>query len=109
MPEMRSLPESGGARGPEGFLRRAPLARRARVLQVRRLLQVPGRPALHGGAGLPLLLRGVQEENHGLEGPKQLPPSSPQPLVKPGWVRLILEPEQGKQTLVQLDFGCVDI
>lgn len=65
---MRQLPESSGARGPEGFLRRAPLARRSGVLQVLRLLQVSGGPALHGSAGLPLLLCGVQEENHGLEG-----------------------------------------
>lgn len=65
---MLLLPEGGRARGPEGFLRRVPLARRAAVLQVLRLLQVPGRPAIHGSAALPLLLCGVQEENHGLEG-----------------------------------------
>ena len=65
---MLILPECGGARGTEGFLWRAPLARRAAVLQVLRMLQVPDRPALHGGEELPLLLCGVQEENHDLEG-----------------------------------------
>ncbi len=68
IPEMLGLPECGRARGPEGFLWRAPLARRAAVLQVLRLLQVPDRPALHGSTELPLLLCGVQEENHGLGG-----------------------------------------
>lgn len=60
------LPERRGARGPAGLLRRAPLARRAPVLQVLRLLQVPDGTALHGGAGLPLLLCGVQEDKDAL-------------------------------------------
>lgn len=68
IPEMLILPGRSGARSPEGFLRRTPLARRATVLQVLRMLQVPDRPALHGSAKLPLLLCGVQKENHGLEG-----------------------------------------
>lgn len=103
IPEMLSLPECGRTRGPEGFLRRIPLARRATVLQVFWMLQVPDRPAFHGSAGLPLLLCGVQKENHGLEGQNTLPPSSPQPLVKPGQIELRLEPEQGRQTQVQLE------
>lgn len=65
---MLGLSERGGARGPARFLRRAPLARRAAVLQVLRLLQVPDGPAIHGGAVLPLLLGGVQEKNRGLNG-----------------------------------------
>lgn len=60
------VPAAGGARGPAGLLRRAPLARPARVLQVRRLRQVSDGPALHGRAGRPLLLSGVQEERRGL-------------------------------------------
>lgn len=96
MPEMLSLPESGRARGPEGFLRRAPLARRAAVLQVLRLLQVPDRPALHGSAELPLLLGGVQKENLALDWRKGFTPSSPQPRVKPGLIELRLESEAGK-------------
>lgn len=67
-PEMCVVPEAAGARSPAGLLRRAPLARRARVLQVRRLRQVSDRPALHGRAGRPLLLGGVQEESRGLRG-----------------------------------------
>lgn len=64
---MLILPECCRARGPEGFLRRAPLARRATVLQVLWLLQVSDQPALHGGTELPLLLGGMQKENYGLD------------------------------------------
>lgn len=38
------------------------------MLPVLLLLQVSDRPALHGRAGLPLLLSGVQKENHALDG-----------------------------------------
>lgn len=68
---MLVLPERGGARGPKGFLRRSPLARRTTVLQVLRLLQVPDWPALYGSEELPVLLGGVQEESHGLKGQDQ--------------------------------------
>lgn len=71
--EMLILQEPGGPRGSEGLLRRPPLARRATVLPVLRLLQVPDRPALHGRAGIPLLLGGVQKENHALVGLARLP------------------------------------
>lgn len=64
--EMRVVPAAGGARGPAGLLRRAPLARPAAVLQVCRLRQVPGGPALHGAPERPLLFSGVQEEGRGL-------------------------------------------
>jgi len=65
-PDLLRLPPAGGARGPEGLLRRAPLARRAALLPLRRLLRGPGGPALHGGAGGAVLLRGLQEEDGGL-------------------------------------------
>lgn len=70
------VPESGGARGAESFLWRPSLACRARLLQVFRLLQVPGRAALHGGEELPVLLRGVQEESLGVEMHPPPPPKS---------------------------------
>lgn len=81
--EMLVLQEASGPRGSEGLLRRPPLARRATVLPVLRLLQVPDRPALHGCAGLPLLLSGVQKANHALDG---LAPCASGPLVEAGRV-----------------------
>lgn len=81
--EMLILQEASGPRGSEGLLRRPPLARRAAVLPVLRLLQVLDRSAFHGRAGLPLLLSGVQEENHALDG---WAPSASGPLVEPGRV-----------------------
>lgn len=53
------------------------------MLPVLLLLQVSDRPALHGRAGLPLLLSGVQKENHALDG---LAPSASGALVEPGRV-----------------------
>lgn len=75
---MCGLPEAGGAGGPARLLRGAPLARRARLLPVLLLLQVPRRPALHGHAGHALLLGGVQEEDPGL-GPGLVGSSKPCP------------------------------
>lgn len=92
---MLFVPEAGGARSPAGFLRRPSLARRARLLQVRWLLQVSDGPALHGRAELPLLLGGVQKENHGLE--------SRRPSREHLWVEPQLEPEAGKMNWVRTD------
>lgn len=59
------------------------------MLQVLRLLQVSGRPALHGSAGPPPLLSGVQKESLGLDCSDQ---SSPQP----GQIELRLGSETGE-------------
>ena len=83
---MQIVPGSDRARGPEGFVRGAPLARRAGVLQVLRLLQVSGRPALHGSAGPPLLLSGVQKESPGLDCAAQSSPQ-PGPIELSTWIR----------------------
>lgn len=79
--EMLILQESSGPRGSEGLLRRPPLARYHRVFHVLRLLQVPDRSALHGRAGLPHLLSGVQKEDHAING---LAPSASGPLTRTG-------------------------
>ena len=89
---MLGLWERSGARVPEGLLRRVPLARRAAVLQVLRLLQVPDGRALHGGAGPPLLLHGMQEEDRGLRG------------VGPGGGRMIFYFSPAQHLLKSWDF-----
>lgn len=68
------------------------------MLQVLRLLQVSGRPALHGSAGPPPLLSGVQKESLGLDCSDQ---SSPQP----GQIELRLGSETGETNTDAVDEG----